>query len=140
MSEEDNSFDEYFENNKTEVFRKIKKVYEENKDKIKVKIFLITPMLLKIIENDLTNPPDKPKLKDIFKQFLINNLILYEDVYNKHSPLHYSTPDGINSFHYASPEIYKSTFYQLITTYIWCKHFIEYEGYSGVLPNVDLLI
>jgi hypothetical protein len=69
------------------------------------------------------------------------NLIYYEKRIYVDSPLHYSTSDGVDSFYYAPPELHKSSFYRLITAYIWCKHFIEHEGYSGELPPIaDLVI
>ena len=137
---EENKFHEYFDNNKDEVFKKINKVYQDNINDIEVDVFSITPELLKIVENDLKNPIDKPELIPEFREFLIKNLTLYDDEFTKHSPLHYSTKKGIDSFNYASPELYKPAFYQLVSVYVWCKYFIEFNGYSGVLPISSLII
>lgn len=135
-------FNTYFNQKKETVFQEIEVVFEKNEDDIKVEMFSITPLLLKIINEDLVIPSsDKPELSILFRDFLKTNLIYYEKAMYKHSPLHYSTHDGVDSFNYAPPELYKSSFYSLITSYIWCKHFIEREGYSGVLPPIaDLVI
>ena len=127
----------YFQSKYDEVSEQITFLCDKKTNKeITPELFDISKELLDFIYNqeNLLNPSGNIVLSDEFKNFLITCLTQNDSSYT-HSPLYFSTEKGKSSFNYTAPEILRQSYLQLITVYIWCKHFTE-QGYSGVLPEI----
>jgi hypothetical protein len=109
---------------------------KKKNEEITDELFNISKELLDFLNNkeNLINPPGNIILVDEFRIFLINCISKYDSLYI-HSPLSFSTEKGKDSFNYTAPEIIRESYFQLISVYIWCKHFTD-QGYSGVLPEM----
>ena len=109
---------------------------KKNNEQLIKELFNISHELLNFIKDDknLINPHGNVILVDEFKNYLINCLSRFDSLYI-HSPLGFSREQENNSFYYTAPEIIRESYFQLITVYIWCKHFTD-QGYSGVLPEM----
>lgn len=66
-----------------------------------------------------------PPFTDDFKQYFIENLT---HGYAKHSPIYYSTSDGINSLRYASPELVNLIWINMKASIVWYNSLIR-DGY-----------
>ena len=129
-------FLKYFESKYDEISEQ-SRILCDKKTEINHELFHISKDLFDFINNreNLINPPEKIILSDEFRNFLVNCLS-QNDLCYIHSPLHYSTEDGKDSFYYAAPETHYQSYLLLVSVYVWCKHFTD-QGYSGILPIMN---
>lgn len=117
------SFDDYFKNRSIKAFQEMAEMnippYEE--------LILIYSSSKKLLDDflKLKNPSNMPPFTDDFKQYFIENLT---HGYAKHSPIYYSTPDGINSLRYASPELVNLIWINMKSSIVWYNSLIR-DGY-----------
>lgn len=136
--ESESECEKYFKSKYDEISKICTLLCDKKKDdEIIHEFFDVSKELFDFINDkeNLINPPGNITLCNEFKNLLINWLFKYHSFFI-HSPLSFSTKNGKDSFYYTAPEIIRQSYLQLISVYIWCKHFTD-QGYSGVLPEMS---
>jgi hypothetical protein len=117
------SFDDYFNNRSIKAFQEMAEMDIPPHDEL-IQIYSSSKKLLDDFLK-LKNPANMPPFTENFKQYFIENLT---KGYSLHCPIYYSTPNGINSLRYTSPELVKLIWCNMKASIVWFKQ-LTLDGY-----------